>query len=67
MNKKSVYGELTGNANSGIVFDLNHDKAVEQMLEEWNRVKDYFVCDCEVNYSKSCKHPDKYQNGGCNE
>ena len=29
MKKKSVYGELTGNANGGIVFDLNHDKAVE--------------------------------------
>lgn len=62
---KKVYGELTGNANGGIVFDLNHDKALEHMLEEWNRVRDYFVCDCTKNNGKACKHPEKYRKGGC--
>lgn len=65
VKKKGVYGELTGKANGGIVFDLNHDKAVEQMLEEWSMVKDYFVCDCTKNYGKACKHPDRYREGGC--
>ena len=24
------------------------------------------ICDCEKNYGKSCKYPQKYNNGGCN-
>ena len=23
------------------------------------------VCDCEKNYGKTCKHPEKYKDGGC--
>lgn len=66
MSKKSIYGELTGGANGGIVFDLDNDNAVEQMLEEWSRIKEHFVCDCTKNYGKACKHPDRYVEGGCN-
>ena len=27
---------------------------------------DNYVCDCEKNYGKNCKHPEKYREGGCN-
>lgn len=29
-------------------------------------VEDAYVCDCEKNYGKDCKHPEKYREGGCN-
>ena len=30
-----------------------------------DNIKDSYVCDCEKNYSKNCKHPNKYRDGGC--
>lgn len=28
-------------------------------------IKDSYVCDCEKNYGKSCKYPEKHRDGGC--
>lgn len=26
---------------------------------------DKYICDCEKNYGKACKYPEKYKDGGC--
>lgn len=32
-----------------------------------DNTKDSYVCDCERNYGKACKYPDRYKNEGCND
>ena len=29
-------------------------------------LEDNYICDCEKNHGKDCKHPEKYRDGGCN-
>ena len=29
-------------------------------------LEDNYICDCEKNYGKDCKYPEKYREGGCN-
>ena len=28
-------------------------------------LSDQCICDCDTNYGKDCKYPDKYKDGGC--
>lgn len=28
-------------------------------------IQDNYIYDCENNYGKNCKYPDRYRNGGC--
>ena len=44
----------------------------DKMIKDYDRVHDVLwcalekcICDCEKNYGKECKHPDKYKNGEC--
>lgn len=37
------------------------------LASEYLKLEDKYVCDCMENYGKTCKHPEKYRNGGCNE
>ena len=29
------------------------------------KISDNYTCDCEKNYGKNCKYPEKYRDGGC--
>lgn len=35
------------------------------LFAEWVAQQDKYTCDCESNYGKTCKYPEKYRDGGC--
>lgn len=41
------------------------DKDYDGLQLVLDNIKDSYVCDCEKNYGKNCKHPNKYRDGGC--
>ena len=49
-------------------FELSDPEMMEQArkeAKEWSTFKDKYRCDCDTNYGKDCKYPDKYKDGGC--
>ena len=44
--------------------DFKPDTDYQWWLDD---IPDKFICDCSLNYGKSCLYPDKYLTTGCNE
>ena len=62
MNK--IYKSIDVSQGGSLIGEID-TKALLDVCNEWSTFKDKYRCDCDTNYGKDCKYPDKYKDGGC--
>lgn len=45
--------------------DFTEDEVIKLLFGEIPIKDSSLICDCQRNYGRACKKPDKYKSGGC--
>lgn len=62
--KDSIYKRVDVSSGGSLVAEID-TKVLLDVCDEWSIFKDNYLCDCDNNYGRGCKYPDKYRDGGC--
>lgn len=60
----NIYKSIEVSSGGSLIGEIDTE-ALLNVCKEWSVFKDNYICDCNDNGGKDCKHPDKYKDGGC--